>query len=63
VVDVPGVELHWGYEQRLVLRNRIYLVKDDSHCALATYVDKVPQGISSEAENWWKVRVDDPGLT
>jgi hypothetical protein len=50
VVDIPGVKLRLKYEQRLVLRNKIYLIKDESGVALTTNGDKVLQSLSSETE-------------
>jgi hypothetical protein len=40
-IDVPGVELYLDNEQRLALGTKIYLVKDDSHRALACGVNKL----------------------
>jgi hypothetical protein len=47
-VDVPGVELYLDCEHRLALGTKIYLIKDDSHCALACDVNKSFQILSPD---------------
>jgi hypothetical protein len=57
VIDVPGVELYLDNEQRLALGTKIYLVKDDSHRALACGVNKLFQILSSDGGKLVEKRV------